>query len=68
MKNPKSQGDPYENLANAIIIQAANDYVAALRKIRKNPNNKAALHDAMSIENFSIPDGSEPSLRLIRII
>ena len=52
MKNPKSQGDPYENLANAIIIQAANDYIAALRKIRKHPDNKAALHEAMSIENF----------------
>ncbi|MCH4000657.1 MAG: hypothetical protein LKF15_10635 [Lachnospiraceae bacterium] len=52
MKNPKSGGDPYENLANAIIIQAADDYVAALKRIQKNPGNKAALHDAMSIENF----------------
>lgn len=52
MKNPKTGGDPYENLANAIIIQAADDYVAALKKIRKHPDNKAALHDAMSLENF----------------
>lgn len=48
----RNSGDPYENLANAIIIQAANDYRAALKKIKKNPRNKDAIADALSIERF----------------
>ena len=34
--------DPYEKLANAIIIQAARDYRTALRKLRRNPRNHLA--------------------------
>lgn len=52
MKSSKSSGDPYENLANAIIMQAAADYFVALKKVRKHPDNKAAIHDALSLENF----------------
>lgn len=44
--------DPYERLANAIVIQAAKDYMAILRKIRKNPKNKDALNDALQLERF----------------
>ena len=29
--------DPYENLANAIIVQAAKDYQKAMRQLRRNP-------------------------------
>jgi hypothetical protein len=32
------QGDPYENLANAIIIQAAERLCSSSEEIRKNPN------------------------------
>lgn len=45
-------GDPYENLAIAIIKSAARDYMAALRKLKKNPRNKAAMQDAMELERF----------------
>lgn len=44
----KSDGDSYENLANAIIITACDDYRMALKKIRRNPNNK----EAMELERF----------------
>ena len=29
--------DPYERLANAIILQAVTDYRTALKKIKRNP-------------------------------
>lgn len=45
-------GDPYENLANAIINQAASDYMTALWKLKKNPQNKAAMTEAMDLEHF----------------
>lgn len=45
-------GDPYENLANAIIKQAARDYMTVLRKLKKNPQNKAAMAEAMELERF----------------
>lgn len=48
----KAVGNPYENLANAIIIKACNDYRNALRKIKKNPNNKMAISEALEVERF----------------
>lgn len=44
--------DPYEKLANAIIIQAAKDYRATLRKLRRNPRNHLAQAETDSIERF----------------
>lgn len=44
--------DPYEKLANAIVVQAVSDYRAALQKVRKNPKNKDALDEALQIERF----------------
>ncbi|MBR3639369.1 MAG: hypothetical protein IKN50_02055 [Clostridia bacterium] len=44
--------DPYQNLANAIIIQAAKDYKIYLRRLRRNPNNKEAQAGAAEIERF----------------
>ena len=35
--------DPYESLGNAIIMQAVNDYRAALRRIKHNPKNRMAI-------------------------
>ena len=43
---------PYERLANAVILQAADDYRAALRKIRANPKNRQAIDEALEIERF----------------
>nr|DAZ24955.1 MAG TPA: hypothetical protein [Caudoviricetes sp.] len=44
--------DPYEKLANAIIIQAAKDYRAAAQKLKRNPRNHLAQAEADSIERF----------------
>ena len=41
--------DPYENLANAIVAQAAKDYLSALKK---NPANRMAMDEAMRLEKF----------------
>ena len=48
----KSDGNPYENLAAAIIVTACNDYRMTLKKIRRNPNNKEAMSEAMELERF----------------
>ena len=42
----------YENLANAIVIQAAKDYRKALRKYKRQPENKAAKSEIREIERF----------------
>ena len=44
--------NPYEKLANAIILQAVSDYRRALRKVKKNPNNRDAIDGALQIERF----------------
>lgn len=48
----KLVGNPYEDLANAIIIKACNDYRTALKRVKKNPENKDAINDALSLERF----------------
>ena len=44
--------NPYEKLANAIVLQAVSDYRAALKKVKKNPNNRDAIGEALQIEKF----------------
>ena len=44
--------DPYERLANAIILQAVDDYRAALKAVKRNPNDREAMDEALSIERF----------------
>lgn len=44
--------DPYERLANAIILQAVTDYRTALKKIKRNPKNKDAIDEDLRIERF----------------
>ena len=44
--------EPYENLANAIILQAVRDYRTALKALRMNPRNKAAQTEKESVERF----------------
>ena len=44
--------DPYENLANAIVLQAVKDYRDALKRLKKKPRNQTAMSDAMECERF----------------
>ena len=44
--------DPYERLANAIILQAVSDYRIALKKVKAHPHNKEAISEALEIERF----------------
>lgn len=52
MASKKLSENPYEALANAIVLQAVNDYRAALKKVKKNPQNKIAIDEALQIERF----------------
>lgn len=42
----------YENLANAIILQAVKDYRVALKSLKVNPRNRTAQADKDEIERF----------------
>lgn len=53
MQNGKTAaGDPWQNLANAIIISAVKDYRKALRRQRKNPTSRTATEEIREIERF----------------
>ena len=42
----------YEDLANAIILQAVKDYRMALKGLKANPRNRTAKADKGEIERF----------------
>lgn len=42
----------YENLAQAIIVTAVEDYRSAKRKLQKDPQHGGAAADCRSIERF----------------
>ena len=44
--------NPYESLANAIILSAVSDYRAALKRVKRNPKSKTAIDEALQIEKF----------------
>ena len=48
--------NPYENLANAIILQAVKDYRAAGKKLKRNPKNKDAKLMVEDCERFLCSD------------
>lgn len=48
----RTDGDPYENLANAVVSVAAKDYLAALKKVKRKATNKNAMQEAMDLERF----------------
>ena len=50
MKRPEL--DPYQELANAIVIMAAKDYRHALRIQRRNPDSQAARIKIDEFERF----------------
>ena len=43
---------PYEELAAAIVQQAADDYRSALKRLSINPGNRKAAKDCEEIEDF----------------
>ena len=45
-------GAPYENLANAIVIQAANDYRDILRRLKRCPEDSMAASSLTETEHF----------------
>ena len=44
--------DPYERLANAIILQAVKDYRNALKRLKKHPNREIDLYMKQEVEQF----------------
>ena len=44
--------DPYENLANAIVLQAVKDWRAARKKLKKRPKNEEAKLMVKDCEDF----------------
>ena len=44
--------EPYENLANAIVLRAVRDYRKAVKTLQKKPRNKKAKEEIRSIEKF----------------
>lgn len=44
--------NPYERLANAIILQAVHDYRRARKILVKNPKSEAAIKHLISCERF----------------
>ncbi len=42
----------YQALANAIVEQAAKDYLAALKVLRRHPDSKTAMEEALELEQF----------------
>ena len=54
--------NPYEKLANAIVLQAVSDYRAVLKKVKKNSNNRDAIDGALQIEkilSFRVVSGAD---------
>lgn len=45
-------GESYEDLANAIVLQAVADYRRAMRKLNKNPDYGPALYTKREVERF----------------
>ena len=51
--------DGYQALANAIVKQAATDYMTAIKHLKKHPASRAAMEEAMRIEGFFHSDWYE---------
>lgn len=47
---------PYENLANAIVIQATKDYKSVFSTLKKNRKNETALKNKEQLEKFFLSD------------
>ena len=49
--------DCYQNLANAIILQAVKDYKKVLRRLARNPQNQDAQREKKRLERFFFSQG-----------
>ena len=48
--------EPYQDLANAIVAQAARDYLFILRRLKHHPANSEARRKAREYESFFYSD------------
>ena len=48
--------DPYENLANAIVLQAVKDYRDSKKKLKKHPNSEEAKRMIKDVTRFLLSD------------
>ena len=48
--------DPYENLANAVILQAVKDWRSAVRKLKKRPRYDPARQMKEECEQFFLSE------------
>ena len=46
----------YQNLANAIILEAVKEWRDAVRRLKRKPNNKQALEEKQSCEDFFLSE------------
>lgn len=44
--------EPWERLANAVVIRAVDDYRIAVKKLKRDPGNKMAEMDIRSLSRF----------------
>ena len=51
--------NPYENLANAIVLSAVDDYKSALLRQKRNPESISAAEDVKRLEKFFYSDWYE---------
>ena len=52
----ENTSDPYENLANAVVIKAAKDHRRAVLTLKKNKNNERAKYMLKETERFFLSD------------
>ena len=51
--------EAYENLANAIVLSAVDDYKSALIRQKRNPDSTSATEDVKRLEKFFYSDWYE---------
>jgi hypothetical protein len=49
---PRTDFDPYERLANAVVLRAVKDYRYACKKLAKHPEKESALRRKKECETF----------------
>lgn len=52
MQTFREIGKSFENLANAVVAQAAEDYMNALKRLKRDPGNTVAMYDAAAQMRF----------------
>ncbi len=52
----ENTSDPYENLANAVVIKAAKDHRRAISTLKRNNNSERAKYMLNETERFFLSD------------